>query len=89
MHKEWYKLNPITKKYVKVIPLDIEAKITPRGLAHFIMNDGYWDTSDKTLVLCTDNFTLEEVNLLISSFKNKFDLNSTVLKRKKGNGEIC
>lgn len=48
------------------------------------MGDGYWDTSNKTLVLCTDNFTLIEVELLIKVLEEKFNLKATVaLAREK------
>ena len=53
------------------------------------MGDGFWDTTAKTLVICTDNFTLKEVELLISVLSEKFGLISTVLKRTKSNKNIC
>ena len=53
------------------------------------MGDGFWDTTAKTLVICTDNFTLKEVELLISVLSQKFGLNSTVQKRVKANKVVC
>ena len=53
------------------------------------MGDGYWDSTSKTVVLCTDNFTLTEVELLISVLSEKFGLSSTVQKRIKANKEVC
>ena len=53
------------------------------------MGDGYWDTSNKTVVICTDNFTLKEVELLINVLNENFGLFSTVQKRIKENKEIC
>ena len=53
------------------------------------MGDGFWDTTAKTLVICTDNFTLKEVELLISVLSENFGLISTVLKRTKANKKIC
>ena len=38
--------------------------LTPLSIAHWIMGDGYF--SDGTLKLCTDNFTKQEVLLLIN-----------------------
>lgn len=53
------------------------------------MGDGFWDTTSKTVVICTDNFTLKEVELLISVLNEKFGLISTVQKRTKANKEVC
>ena len=53
------------------------------------MGDGFWDTTAKTVVICTDNFTLKEVELLISVLYEKFGLISTVQKRIKANKEVC
>lgn len=53
------------------------------------MGDGFWDTTAKTVVICTDNFTLKEVELLISVLSQKFGLTSTVQKRIKANKEVC
>ena len=53
------------------------------------MGDGYWDKDAKTVIICTDNFTLKEVELLISVLSEKFDLISTIKKRIKANKEVC
>ena len=53
------------------------------------MGDGFWDTTAKTLVICTDNFTLKEVELLISVLSEKFGLISTLQKRTKANKQVC
>ena len=53
------------------------------------MGDGFWDTTAKTVVICTDNFTLKEVELLISVLSEKFGLISTLQKRVKANKEVC
>ena len=53
------------------------------------MGEGFWDTTAKTVVICTDNFTLKEVELLISVLSQKFGLTSTVQKRIKANKEVC
>jgi hypothetical protein len=53
LHKQWYILNEETKKFTKVVPLNISELLTPRGLANWLMGDGYWDTAGKTVVICT------------------------------------
>ena len=53
------------------------------------MGDGYWDNTSKTIVICTDNFTLNEVELLISVLHKNFGLVSTLQKRVKSNKQVC
>jgi hypothetical protein len=75
LHKEWYNWSKELTKFIKIVPLNIFDLITSIGLAHWIMGDGYW--SEDTLFLCTDNFTLKEVELLIDTLNKKFDLISS------------
>ena len=53
------------------------------------MDDGYYARSEKTICLCTDNFTLDEVELLIDIFNIKFGFIARAMKRVKENKEIC
>jgi ubiquinol-cytochrome c reductase cytochrome b subunit len=89
LHNEWYSWSESKCKYIKIVPLNISEFLTPLGLAHWIMGDGYWDKSQNTTDICTDNFTLEEVELLIKVLDEKFDLLSTVKRRIKLNKEVC
>jgi LAGLIDADG DNA endonuclease family/Proton-conducting membrane transporter len=89
LHKQWYVLNKETKKFIKIVPLNIEDLLTSIGLAHWIMGDGYWDSHGKTVDICTDNFTLSEVELLIRVLKDKFNLLATIKRRIKANKEVC
>jgi len=52
-----------TKIKKKVIPLNIQDLLTPRGLAHLIMGDGFLYKG--IIMLCTESFTKEEQELLI------------------------
>lgn len=56
----------------KVIPSNIEKLLTPVGLAYWFMDDGY--KSQKGLYICTDSFTLKDIEKLIKVLQNKFDL---------------
>lgn len=67
----------------KIIPLNMEELLTPRGLAHWIMDDGY--KFIEGLYLCTESFNLEENQLLIYILKNKFNLNCGIHKVTNGN----
>ena len=69
------------------MPLNIGELLKPIGLAHWLMDDGYW--SDGTIYLCTDNFTSEEVDLLINVLYSNFGLVAGKKKRIKENKEIC
>jgi hypothetical protein len=42
------------------------------------MGDGYWDNYNKTIYLCTDNFTREEVDTLRILLKSKLNLDTTI-----------
>jgi hypothetical protein len=89
IHKQWYILNKENKKFIKIVPLNISELLTPIGLAHWLMGDGYWNSHGKTMEICTDNLTLSEVELLISVLKDKFHLFTTTKHRVKANKEIC
>ena len=47
------------------------------------MDDGGWVATSKSVRISTNNFTLEEVELLVQMFKTKFDLDCTVQKLSK------
>lgn len=72
---------------IKTVPSDIGSMLTPRGLAYWIMDDGYWE--GKTVKLCTDGFSLDEVELLIKTLNLNFGLIATVNKRISDNKNIC
>lgn len=65
----------------KIVPLNIEELLTARGLAHWIMGDGFYMTSSGVIVLCTESFTKEEINILIAALNNKFGIKATLNKR--------
>ena len=75
---EYYKLFYLNG--VKVIPNIIGDLLTPLGLAHWIMQDGSYHKVSKGVVLCTDSFTREEIELLISVLETKFNLICTIQK---------
>lgn len=85
LHKEWY--ERVNDKYIKKIPLNIDKLLKPRGLAHWIMGDGYW--SNNTVIICTDCYTYQEIELLINALINNFDIKSVIKKRIRDNGILC
>nr|QCW06952.1 hypothetical protein [Drechslerella brochopaga] len=65
----------MSKNGKKVISPNIEKYITPLALAIFIMDDGGWTKSG--VRIATNNFKLEEVQLLAEIFKRKYNLDCT------------
>ena len=84
LHSLWYK--EIEGKYIKVLPHNIEDLLTSIGLAHWIMGDGYF--TNGSTKLCTDNFTKEQVLLLIYILGKKFYIKATTNKRTNPDGAI-
>lgn len=82
LHSSWYKKE--NGKNIKFVPLNIEELLTPLGLAHWIMGDGYY--SDNCTFICTDNFTKQDVERLTKILGNKFGIKATLKKRKNKDG---
>jgi hypothetical protein len=53
-------------KNIKVVPSNISSILTPRVLAYWIGGDGTFEKSGGVTILCTDSFTVNEVELLRS-----------------------
>jgi LAGLIDADG DNA endonuclease family len=69
-------------KGIKIISNYIGNYLTVRGLAYWFMDDGY--KSGNGFYFCTESYTLEENNFLVSLFLDKFELNSSVHKHSNG-----
>lgn len=61
---------------VKIVPLCIGNLLTELGLAIWLMDDGYKDGN--SFRIATESFTKEEVLLLISVLKTKFNLDCSI-----------
>jgi hypothetical protein len=68
----------------KIIPSNIGDLLTPLGLAYLICDDGSWCKQGRKVILCTESFTLEDVNLLLNVLNDKFNLKCYI--NKKGTG---
>ena len=66
LHQLWYQYNDTLGAFVKVVPLNIGEMFSPISLAHWIMEDGYFDGYGRaqTVILCTECFTPVECKLL-------------------------
>lgn len=78
----FYKENPVRKK---IVPKLIHRYLEPITLAYWYMDDGAlkWKNRSKAVRICTDNFTQEEVQLLVDSLNNKYPwMNATMQKQR-------
>jgi len=87
LHKLWYVWSDELNKFIKIVPLNIGDLLTLIGLAHWIMVVGYKE--GRGVVLCTDSFTLAEVNLIIDALKLKFGLEAKLLNRNQKDKPLC
>lgn len=55
----------------KIVPLDIKTWLSPIVLAYWIYDDGQL-IKNEGITLCTDNFTLAEVEILIKALTKNF-----------------
>lgn len=69
----------------KVLPKDIEKYLNPIALAYWICDDGQL-VKRGGITLCTDNYTLSEIKLLIKALYNRYNIECSIHK-KKGKAE--
>lgn len=86
LHEVWYRWDSTDNRYVKVVPMCIGDWFTARSLAHWIMEDGYFDSygRSKTILLYTESFTKDEC-IFLQSVLSKLSINSTLKVRNKEN----
>jgi hypothetical protein len=92
LHSQWYVCcfaTELHNKFIKTLPLNISIYFNALSLALWIMDDGYWDKSQNTIILCTDNFNYNEVLLLIEVLEKNLNIKSTIKNRIKSNKELC
>lgn len=70
--------NLFYKKGKKILPKNIEKYFTPLTLAILICDDGCF--TNPGIRISTNNFTLNEVEILLKLLKNKFNLDCTIQK---------
>lgn len=78
LHNNWYSWSNDLGKFIKILPSNIFDVLNPMGLAIWIMDDGYWNNG---VILCTDNFTNDEVKRLVEVLNLKFNLKTTMFNR--------
>jgi hypothetical protein len=65
---------------IKCVKLELFEYLDYIALAHWIQGDGV--KKNKGITLCTDNFTIQEVVLLMNILLIKFDIKSAIHKEK-------
>jgi hypothetical protein len=79
--KVWYPF--VNGKSVKRLPINISELLTPLAIAHWVIGDGGFDGHGRGLgrvTLYTNNFTLQEVNILRDILKTKYGIESRLKK---------
>jgi hypothetical protein len=70
-----------------MVPLNIESHLNPITLAYWIYDDGQL-VKNGGITLCTDNYTLSEVELLIKALVNKYNIKCTIHYKKSSTDRI-
>lgn len=78
-----YKELFYNSKGIKIVPINLYDLLTIKGLAYWIMDDGYKAVNG--FYLCTESYNLEDHQILISVLKNKFKLECSIHKTTNGN----
>jgi len=73
-HKMFYVFDDKSKRYIKIIPHNIEDHMTPVVLAHLIMGDGNLKPKDNIIRIYTNSFSKKDVELLSTSINNKLGI---------------
>lgn len=76
-----YYFDLFYKDKIKTIPKNIGELLTPVGLAYWIMGDGIY-IKERGVILCTDSYTKEDVELLAKVLSLQFGLSCTLHQRK-------
>lgn len=82
-HNMFYKLNPETNKYTKIIPTNINDLMDPIVLAYLIQGDGNFDKSRNRVRIYTNSYQKSEVENLAKAINIKLNIyTATLLDRK-------
>jgi len=70
----WY--TKVEGANIKIVPNNILNLLTPISIAYWISGDGTFDKSRNRVIICTDNFTIENIKSLQDVLLNKFNIDS-------------
>nr|YP_009184979.1 putative LAGLIDADG homing endonuclease [Hafniomonas laevis]YP_009185017.1 putative LAGLIDADG homing endonuclease [Hafniomonas laevis]ALO63089.1 putative LAGLIDADG homing endonuclease [Hafniomonas laevis]ALO63094.1 putative LAGLIDADG homing endonuclease [Hafniomonas laevis] len=73
-------------KYVKRVPPNIGELLTPEGIAHWFMDDGSakWHGHSNAIRFSTDCFSKEDIQLLQDVLREKYQLETSAVAKRKG-----
>lgn len=83
----FYKYDLLTGRFVKQVPVKIEKFLTPRAIAYWYMDDGSlkWLGKSNAMRLCTENFTLVDVNRLRKVLYVRYSIETQLVKKELKN----
>ena len=81
LHALWYRWDPDFNKFIKIVPYCIAKMFSARSLAHWVMEDGYFDNKEKTVVFCTESFTKAECQRLQDLLLQQLSIESALQLR--------
>jgi hypothetical protein len=68
----------------KCIPENVQEYLTPLTMAVWHMDDGWLRRDADQVILCTDRYSVEEVDLLQESLRKRYDIESRIFKTTPG-----
>ena len=80
----FYVCDPVTGKYLKVVPANILELITPISLAHLIMGDGNFDSGRNRVRIYTNGFTLSDNQRLAAAITANLGIQVGVMHDRAG-----
>lgn len=86
IHEMFYTFDEERKKYIKILPKNLEQFLTPQALAVWFMDDG--SKLRESARIATNNFTKEEIEELSLVLENKYNLKVSVQSGGKSKGHI-
>ncbi len=75
IYSNWYII--INNKNVKILLKNIGELLISRAIVYWIMCDDYFHKTNKTIIISTDSFNLNEVNTLRYILLSKYNIKST------------
>lgn len=82
-HDMFYRLNPETNKYKKIVPLNIIDLMDPIVLAYLIQGDGNFDKGRNRVRIYTNSFQKSDVDNLALAINTKLNIYTAALLDRK------
>lgn len=84
LHILWYRWDG--QDFVKHVPTYVAYVLGPVGLMHWIVQDGYYDSSQATIIMCTEGFAKSHTERLIVVLHKRFGIVATLKRSSRANG---